>query len=131
MRKHVRSFVVGALLIATAVVVVAGEALTFGDAKKIWESSRLRKEYQAYAQDFAQFNNHFRLDEKDGCYALAKGPVELMLVITHDGKSQYAKIDQVLPNVDNAKTACFKKSYGGIQTKVPPYVPFVLQLGMG
>jgi hypothetical protein len=98
---------------------------------RIWEGSRHRKEYQVYAQEFAQFSNHFRLDEKDGCYALAQGPVELMLVITHDGKSQYAKIDQVLPSVDNAKTACFKKSYGGIQTKVPPYFPFVLQLGMG
>ena len=126
-----RSFVVGVLLMATAVVVVADEALTFADARKIWEGSRDRKEYQAYAQEFAQFNNHFRLDEKDGCYALAQGPVELMLVITHDGKSQYAKIEQVLPNVDNAKTACFKKSYSGIQTKVPPYFPFVLQLGMG
>jgi len=122
---------VGALLITTAVVVVAAEAFTFTDAKKIWESSRHRKEYQAYAQDFSQFNNHFRLDEKDGCYALAQGPVELMLVITHDGKSQYAKIEQVLSNVNNAKTACFKKSYGGIPTKVPPFFPFVLQLGMG
>jgi len=116
---------------ATAVVVVADEALTFADARKIWEGSRDRKEYQAYAQEFAQFNNHFRLDEKDGCYALAQGPVELMLVITHDGKSRYARIEQVLSNVDNAKSACFKKSYGGIQTKVPPYLPFVLQLGMG
>ena len=126
-----RSFIAGALLLATAAAVIAGDALTFADAKKIWERSKDRKEYQAYAQEFAQFNNHFRLDEKDGCYALAQDPVELMLVITHDGKSQYATIEQVLPNVDNAKSACFKRSYGGIPTKVPPYLPFVLQMRMG
>lgn len=126
-----RTFVVGAFLLATAVVAVAGEALSFAEAKKIWESSSHRKEYQAYAQEFSQLNNHFRLDEKDGCYALVQGPVELMLVITHDGKSQYATIEQVLSNIDNAKSTCFKKSYGGVPTKVPPYLPFVLQMGMG
>jgi len=104
--------------------------LTYAKAKNIWEASRESKEYQSYSEEFAQFNNHFRLDEKDGCYALEQGAVELMLVITHDGKSQYATIEQVLPSVENAKSTCFVKSYGGISTKIPPFLPFVLQMGM-
>ena len=119
------------LLVSSGWALAADPPLSFAKAKKIWESSSDRKEYQTYSQEFAQFNNHFHLDEKDGCYNLSKGPVELMLVITHDGSSQYATIEQVLTSVENAKAACFKKSYRGIRTKVPPFFPFVLQMGMG
>lgn len=81
--------------------------------------------------EFAQFNNHFHLDEKDGCYALGKEPVELMLVLTHREGDQFALIDQVLSDVDNAKASCFKKTYRGTRAKIPPFLPFVLQMKMG
>ena len=119
------------LLVAWGLASAAGPGLSFADAKKIWERTKGRKDYQTYAGEFAQFNNHFRLDEKDGCYALGKDPVELMLVIAHQGKEQYAVIEQVLTSVDNAKARCFRKSYGGVRTKIPPFFPFVLQMGMG
>jgi hypothetical protein len=125
-------FLTCALLLAVSCVALAGDAeLSFPEAKKIWEGTKDGEEYKSYAAEFAQFNNHFHLDEKDGCYALAKGPVELMLVITHRDDGQYAVIEQVLSNVDNAKSQCFRKSYGGIRTKVPPFLPFVLQMSMG
>lgn len=56
--------------------------------------------------------------------------MNLMLVITHPAKDEYAVIERVLSDVDNAKAQCFKKSYSGIKTRVPPFVPFVLQLQM-
>jgi len=104
---------------------------SYADAKVLWERTKNGAKYQVYADEFAQFNNHFHIDEKDGCYALSHGSVNLMLVITHPAKSEYAVIERVLSDVDNAKTQCFKKSYGGIRTKVPPFVPFVLQMQMG
>ena len=119
------------LVVASGVSLAADPAMSLASARKIWEQTKDRKEYQTYAAEFAQFNNHFRLDEKDGCYALGKEPVELMLVIAHRDGGEYALIEQVLSNVDTAKASCFKKSYGGIRTKVPPFLPFILQMGMG
>lgn len=119
-----------ALLLTTTVT--AGPAVsTYGEARASWEKSKDSKEYQPYAEEFIQFNNHFHLDEKDGCYALPGGPVQLMLVITHRDKEPYALIEDVLSDSDSPKAQCFKKTYRGISTKVPPYLPFIIQLGMG
>ena len=96
----------------------------------MWERTKTRAEYQRYAQEFAQFNNHFRLDEKDGCYARAPGQVNLMLVITHSSGSEVAIIERVLSDVHSAKAQCFQNSYEGVRTKIPPFLPFVLQMGM-
>lgn len=54
-----------------------------------------------------------------------------MLIISHPQNSEFAVIERVLTDVDNTKARCFEKSYGGVQVKVPPFLPFVLQLGMG
>ena len=45
-------------------------------------------------------------------------------------RSSDAVIERVLSDVDNAKSQCFKKSYGRVKTKVPPYLPFVIQMRM-
>jgi hypothetical protein len=54
-----------------------------------------------------------------------------MLVISRPDSSEFAVIEQVLADVDNAKARCFEKSYRGVRTKPPPFLPFVLQMGMG
>ena len=116
------------LVLAASVSLAADPPVNFAAAKKLWEETQGTKEYQSYAAEFAQFNNHFRLDEKGGCYAIDKERVELMLVITYRQGDQYGLIDRVLSNTDSTKASCFKKSYGGIRTKVPPFLPFVLQM---
>jgi hypothetical protein len=88
-------------------------------------------EYQTYLSEFVQFNNHFHIDEKGGCYQLGGGKVSLMLVIAHQAGAQYAVVANAFSDVDTPKARCFKKSYDGIQTKAPPYLPFVLQMDMG
>src|SRR5262245_26188352 len=123
--------IVAVVALSCGLALAAEKPLSFTEAKKIWQQSKDRKEYQTYASEFAQFNNHFRLDEKDGCYALASGPVELMLVITHPAGEKYAVVTEVLSDVDNPKSQCFRRSYRGVQTKVPPFLPFVMQMGMG
>ncbi len=103
----------------------------YSEAKAVWNKSKNKPEYQRYVNEFAQFNNHFHLDEKDGCYALAPGPVNLMLVISKPDAGEFAVIERVHADVDNAKARCFIKTYSGVQTKAPPFMPFVLQMSMG
>jgi hypothetical protein len=122
---------VASMLIFSTVTFAADASRSYADAKAAWVRHRDAAEYQRYAGQFAQFNNHFHLDEKDGCYSLAAGPVNLMLVIAHPENSEFAVIERVLSDVDNAKARCFEKSYQGVQTKIPPFLPFVLQMSMG
>ena len=105
--------------------------LSHANAKKLWEQSKERTGYSKYSDQFAKFNEHFRLDEKDGCYRLNPGPVTLYLVITHSAGERLAAVEQVVSDVDNAKARCFRKTYTGLPTKIPPFLPLVLQMKMG
>jgi hypothetical protein len=118
-------------LVVSGIASASETAQSYADAQSLWQRSRSNAAYQKYATEFTQFNNHFHLDEKDGCYALAPGPVNLMLVISHSGTDKFAVVEQVLSDVDNAKARCFRNTYRGIRTKIPPFSPFVLQLSMG
>lgn len=126
-----RTTLAALILIASTAALAAGTPQTYAEATAQWQLHMNGTDYQTYAGEFAQFNNHFHLDEKGGCYAVAPGSVTLMLVITHSDNSEFAVIEQALSDVDNAKAECFKRSYRGLQTKIPPYLPFVLQMHMG
>lgn len=129
---YAKLFITAVLILANSSVVFAGNVpQSYAGAKALWQQRSNTAEYQTYAAEFSQFNNHFHLDERNGCYQLGTGPVNLMLVITHPDDNQFAVIEQVFADVDNAKAQCFEKSYRGIPTKIPPYLPFVLQMGMG
>ena len=120
------------LALCLATVAVASPAVpTYSEARVSWEAHKDSKDYQTYADEFIQFNNHYHLDEKDGCYALAGGPVQLMLVITHRDEGKYALVEDVLTDTDSPKAQCFKKTYRGIRTKVPPFLPFIFHMSMG
>lgn len=119
------------MLLALTSACASDTTETYTNAKALWEKSYQKADYQTYAAEFTQFNNHFHLDEKDGCYALSQNPVELMLVITHENNTEFAVVEQVFSNVSNAKSECFINTYRGIKTKVPPFLPYVLQMSMG
>lgn len=124
--------IVAFLAAFTATTALAAEPpRLYADAEATWRQTRDDEKYQAYAVEFSQFNNHFRLDEKGRCYSLGSEPVNLMLIITQPAKSEFAVVERVLSDVDSAKARCFRKSYEGVRTKTPPFLPFVLQLGMG
>jgi hypothetical protein len=118
-------------VIAATLAHSADEPSSYSDAQAEWKKHKDSAEYQTYTSEFAQFNNHFHIDERGGCYALGKGQVGLMLVITHADGAEFALVENVLSNVDSPKAHCFIKSYLGLRTKVPPFVPFVLQMSMG
>ena len=99
---------------------------TYSEARAVWEGTKGTVAYQTYLSEFTQFNNSLRLDEKDGCFALSSEPVDLMLIITHPDRSEYAVVEDALAKVDSPKARCFQKAYRGISTKIPPFVPFVL-----
>ena len=109
----------------------AGPPTSYAEAEAAWKRTRDKPEYQSYAAEFTRFNNYFHLDEKDGCYALPSGTVSLFLVITNTDGAEFALIERALSSVNNPKSTCFKKTYEGLRTKAPPFLPFVLQLSMG
>jgi hypothetical protein len=66
---NLRRFLALTVLLATAAF--ADEIpQRYADARAMWEKAKDRVEYQGYATEFAQFNNHFHLDEKGGCHLL-------------------------------------------------------------
>lgn len=118
------------MLLIGGAAVAADLPQNYSKAEAAWTKSKARPNYQRYGSEFIQFNNHFRLDEKDGCYARAQGPVNLFLVISKPDAGEFAVIERVFADVDNAKAKCFIKTYSGVRTKAPPYLPFVLQMSM-
>jgi hypothetical protein len=126
---RIRTTVVLALMAATAFAVEPPRL--YSDAEALWKEKRDDAKYQRYVGEFTQFNNHFRLDEQNGCYALGSERVNLMLIITHPTNSEFAVVERVLSDVDSAKARCFRRSYEGLRTKIPPFAPFVLQMSMG
>jgi len=128
----VRTLLSSALAGAIAMLAYGADAPgSYADAKANWEKHKDTAEYQTYTSEFVQFNNHFHIDERSGCYALGQGQIGIMLVITHTTGSEFAVVENVLSNADSPKARCFIKAYLGLRTKVPPYVPFVLQMAMG
>jgi hypothetical protein len=121
-----------AVLLSIALGVAAAESSpkSYEDAEAIWQKTRGMLEYQAYAAEFAELNNAFRIDERGGCYSLAAGPVNLMLLVSRADAKGVATIERVFYDTDNAKARCFERSYSGLPTKAPPFLPFVLQLRM-
>jgi hypothetical protein len=103
---------------------------SYQDAEAIWIRTRDKIEYQAYAAEFAQFNNALRLDERGDCYSLTGGTVNLMLLISGARDDGFAVVEGVFYDANNAKARCFERSFSGIRTKAPPFLPFVLQLRM-
>jgi hypothetical protein len=121
---------------AALVLLAASDALSgdlpqsYAEARAIWQRTWDNPEYRKYAVEFSQFNNHFHLDERNGCYGMASGSVTLMLMISRKDGAEFAEIDRVFTDVNNAKARCFEKSYQGVATKAPPFFPFVLQMEM-
>jgi hypothetical protein len=102
----------------------------YSAAKAVWKKGKDKSEYQRYGNEFIQFNNHFHLDEKDGCYGLAPGQVNLLLIISKPDAGEFAVVERVFADVDNAKARCFIKTYSGVRTKAPPFLPFVFHMSM-
>jgi len=114
-----------------ACVQAVAAGLSLADAIKMWEQSKDRKGFEKYSEEFANFNNARHLDEKNGCYQLSPGPVTLYMIFKPGPRGEFAVIEQVLVDAENAKSQCFKKTYTGVPVKTPPFFPFAIRMEMG
>ncbi len=99
---------------------------SFEEAKTIWLKTKDRPEYNSYMMGFEQYNNHYKLDSKDGCHDVGKGKVNILLVIT-----ERASIESAPSDVDSEKSRCFQRAYIGVPVKKPPFSPYVINLNFG
>lgn len=129
-KKYTQTTIVATLTLLLCPAAFARAPQSYSEAEAIWDQSKDTAEYHIYLTEFTQFNNHFYLDEKNGCYALSPGNISLMLLITHADGDEFAVIEEVFTDVDNLKARCFRKSYLGVRTKIPPFLPFVLKMSM-
>jgi len=79
----------------------------------------------AYEEKWAAFNNSNRIDQKGGCYRKSSGPIQQVLVIDKSGV-----VTDVIADVDNEKSRCFRQSYLDVQFPAPPVAPFYVYLRM-
>ncbi len=100
-------------------------ALTFDQAKAIYEQNKGDPEFQKYWDEFATWDEKFNEDlrRRHDCL-FAKGPktIELLLVIPAGGL-----IERVLSKEDSPKVLCLRSMYAGLRVKPPPFSPTVLQ----
>jgi hypothetical protein len=123
-------------LTAGLLVLLAGCAGTHGkfkgyeDAQARYHQARRLPGYDAFAAQFWKMNDQAKFDEKSGCYELGGGPVNLLLVLdkaSAEGKPLKITIREAYTDVDTKKAKCFRKTYLGLATNIPPFLPILLQ----
>lgn len=127
MRSDRTRLVVFAMLLAVPVLLCAQRARSFAEANERADAQRaeLPDVSAAYATEWAEFNNNHKLDERDGCYFKATGPLVQILEIDKSGK-----IVGYYTDVDNERSRCWKKSYLGTVFPPPPVSPYWHKLTM-
>lgn len=79
----------------------------------------------AYGTAWAEFNNAHHLDERDGCYFKADGPLVQILQIDGSGK-----IVGYFADKENGRSQCWRQTYLGLAFPKPPFAPFLHRLEM-
>ena len=72
-----------------------------------------------YELDALAYNNAQKIDERGGCHEKSMYPVSIILVLDASGRVISSTTD-----VDNAKAACFRAAYAGVQFPKPPYASY-------
>ncbi|NHZ65570.1 hypothetical protein [Massilia genomosp. 1] len=72
-----------------------------------------------YENESIAFNNDRKLDQKGDCHGKSKYPVTIVLILDADGK-----VTKTMTDVENAKAACFRSAYNGVQFPRPPMAPY-------
>jgi hypothetical protein len=78
-----------------------------------------------YEEKWDPVNNENHLDEKNDCYTKAQGVTKQILIINAEGI-----VTDVIPNIFNEKSLCFKESYMGFKFPPPPFSPYYMYLQM-
>ena len=96
----------------------AGPGMTFDEALKL---ARAQTADARYGEEWLSFNYNNRIGAKGDCYRRSAGPVRQVLVIDKDGV-----VTDVIADVDNAKSRCFRESYLHVRFPPPPFAPYYI-----
>ena len=110
---------------------IGQEIITFNQAQEAWKHMKDKDGYATYLKEFQWFNNHFKLDTRFNCYSIDDMQLNFMLIIRHYPGHKYAVFEQALSETKSPKMDCFRRSYVGVKTKIPPFQPFVIPMMMG
>jgi len=72
-----------------------------------------------YETETLRFNNEQKLDEKGDCHTKSQYPITIVLLLDASGRVTSSTTD-----VENAKAACFRKTYASVQFPKPPVAPY-------
>lgn len=98
---------------------------SFSDAQRRFDAQPQTEATDAYGTLWDGVNNAQRLDERDGCYAKAPGPLVQILQIDANGKV----VDYVADS-QNGRSQCWRQTYLGVTFPKPPFAPFLLRMQM-
>ena len=88
-------------------------------AENQWVQHHESDEFVRFQAQWLEFNNANHIDEQGNCYALARGPQDLILTQNAAGV-----IEQVTPRTSNRATDCFAEAFLGKEYPAPPFAPF-------
>ena len=120
-----RKLVVLLLISCSSAFAVPPMSKIYEGASSLFSAQPRTKETDAYADAWAAFNNSHHLDERDGCYFKATGPLVQILQINAEGTVVGYYSDKI-----NGRSECWRKTYMGVTFPKPPFAPFYHRLEM-
>lgn len=98
--------------------------LTFAEAHRRVDAQP-HEVTEVYWGKWADINNSQGLDEKNHCYEKSPDDVQLVLTLDKDGL-----VTNVITDVKNEASQCFRKSYLNVKFPTPPFSPYYIYLHM-
>ena len=116
-----------ALSLASSPLVFAQSTKDFNRIDTLAEKQLATKpdETSTYADAWAEFNNRYHLDERDGCFFKADGELTQILEIDASGKVVGYYSDK-----ENGRSQCWSETYMGVVFPTPPFAPYWHKLVM-
>jgi hypothetical protein len=125
---ELRIFLLATLVAAAGASAAASHrphVANFAQAQKVFGYQPRDAAVKDYETAWSDFNNEHHLDDKDGCWPKAGGPVVLIMELDASGK-----VVGFFADKDNARTKCWRKAYLGVTFPAPPFAPIYRRLEM-
>jgi hypothetical protein len=118
------------LLLGACASAPKGSLHSYAEAELRWRQSTALPGYKAFSEQFLKMNDASHFAQKSGCLAKEGGPVQMILVLGKLERKPLIIIQDTFTDVSNPKAKCLAKLYRGLQTNIPPYMPFLVPLSI-
>lgn len=125
-----RSALLACVLLAGCSSAPKGSLHSYADAEQRWRLSTSLPGYKAFSDQFLKMNDASHFEQKSGCLAKQGGAVQLLLVLGKVPHKPLIVIQDVFTDVSGPKAKCLANAYHGLQTNIPPYMPFLVALSV-